>query len=83
MKKEFRVYTINADDLGDLNISAHDIKDWDLYQDYYNKLTQQAEEFINICEQKGSVYSLDGFMIAFNLDQTISQNDYIFITNNY
>ena len=78
--KEFRIYILNADNI---NISGYDIEEWNLYQEQHNKLTDDAKEFINEVERIGSVYSLFGFQNAFNIDEEIELNDWVFITNHY
>ena len=78
--KEFRVYVLSADAF---DISAYDIENWVLYAEQHNKLTEEAKEFVRIAEEQGSVYSLYGFQMAFNLEETVGMNDWIFITNAY
>ena len=83
MNKEFRVYVLSADNDNELKLSGYEIENWNHYQEQHNKLTEEANKFIELCEAEGSVFSLTGFQTAFNLDETISLNDYIFITNSY
>lgn len=78
--KEFRVYLIEADET---DVTSYDIESWGLYAKYHNKLTQEAESFITECENKGQVYSLQGFQEACNLEEVNISNSYIFITNCY
>jgi len=78
--KEFRVYILSADAL---DISAYDIENWVLYAEQHNKLTEEAKEFVKIAEEQDSVYSLYGFQMAFNLEQAVGMNDWVFITNAY
>lgn len=78
--KEFRVYVIEADET---DATSYDIENWSLYAEYHNKLTADAEDFISECENKGQVYSLQGFQNACNLEYVNVSNRYIFITNCY
>jgi hypothetical protein len=80
MEKEIRVYVLEA---GLINISAYDIENWNLYQEQHKKLLPEAENFITLCESRGNVYTLHGFMQAFNLEETINLGSYVFFTNNY
>lgn len=59
--KEPRIYLINLNNV-DLN-------------DHYQDLTD--EEFMDIAEQEGTVYSLKGFTDAFNLSTINTDSDVI------
>lgn len=78
--KETRVYVLSADiDLG-FPMSGYEIQNWLSYQENHGKLPPNAELFIEEAEKQGSVYSLYGFHEAFNIEQSVGNNDYIFIT---
>lgn len=79
--KEKRVYVVNVDKIpADWNFSGYDISSW---KNLDGKLPQKAKDFIKFAEENGSVYTLDGFMDAVNIGETIGRNDYIFITDKY
>ena len=79
MKKQ-KVYVLNATDF---KTSAYDIENWALYAEKHNKLLPEALEFIQKAEEQGTAYSIYGFQMAFNLEETIGMNDWVFITNCY
>jgi hypothetical protein len=83
-QKKPRVYVLNADDIpDDFNMSGHSIVDWVNYEEQHGKLTDEAERFITLCEEVGNVYSLYGFLEAFNVEEMIGMNDFVFITRAY
>lgn len=53
------------------------------YEDFYeddgatHPLALNDEEFIDVAETQGNVYTLEGFQIAFNEDEVSSSNSYI------
>jgi hypothetical protein len=81
--KEMRVYVMSADYDFDFDISGYEIENWVGYQEQHNKLPSNAEKFIEVCENNGTVYSMYGFHQAFNIEESIGTNDYVFITNFY
>jgi len=84
MKKELRAYVINADNIpDDFSMSGHSIMNWVSYEEQHGKLTDEAERFITLCEERGDVYSLYGFLQAFNVDEMVGMNDFVFITKAY
>ena len=79
--KEKRVFVINADNIpADWNFSGYDISEW---KECTGELPKKAKDFINFAEKNGSVYTINGFMDAYNIGETIGMNDYIFITDKY
>ena len=78
--KEYRVYVLSADNI---MTSGYDIEEWVNYQERYNSLHEDAKSFIEVCKDKGEVYSLIGFQYAYNVDECIVANDWVFITNCY
>lgn len=84
--KEYRSYWLSASDEKLCkhipNISGYLIKDWADCPEGKN-LPLSALKFIKICEEQGTVASLKGFMVAFNIEEEIGMNDYVFITNKY
>ena len=78
--KETRVYILSAEYK---EATVEDIQNWTLYEEHHNKLTQDAEEFINLCEQVGEVRSLYEFQRYLNNDQPLFSNSWVYITNNY
>jgi len=64
MKKEIRVYVINAGDCDDFN-------DWER-QGNYKAIMDKAEEL-------GTVYSLQGFQDAINTEELLLNNSWIYI----
>lgn len=80
--KETRVYVLSSDVDFPFDMSGYEIENWLLYAEAHGRLTDEAEVFVTMCEEQGSVYSLYGFQRAFNIDdETSSSNDYIFITD--
>ena len=85
--KELRVFVVSADNES-LNhevfrgMSGYSVDNWADTPDGY-ELEDDAKAFIEIAEQLGQVYSIKGFMVAFNITEDISLNDYVFITNKY
>jgi hypothetical protein len=59
---EYRVYVLSANDI--TIDGGYDIQDWALA----DELPKEAHDFIEQAEIKGSVYSLSGFMDAFNIE---------------
>jgi hypothetical protein len=78
MEKEMRVFIADADDL-EMVINAYLLEDWA----EQTTLPKEAIEFITHCENQGSVYSLEGFIMGLNLDEVTTDNKFIFITNKY
>jgi hypothetical protein len=81
-KKELRVFVVSADDDSlPYNVSGYLIDEWANWNE--NELPNEAKKFIDIAEQRGNVYSLNKFLFAFNIEESIGMNDYIFITDKY
>lgn len=78
--KEFRVYFVPYM-LADEN-QHFDIENFIYYEQRHEKLSQKAEEFISYCEDKGNVYSLSEYVMAFNRKETDNEA-FIYITNRY
>jgi len=55
--------------------------------DFWNdsdELPQEALDFMEVAEKEGRVFSLKGFMVAFNDNNEISsETDWVFATNKY
>lgn len=89
MNKEYRVFVVEAShpDLYKMKyiMSGYSIDNWHFDKDgnEETELQPDAKIFIDIAEKEGRVYSLVGFMFAFNIDEEITANDYVFITNKY
>lgn len=83
MKKEYRVYVASATAIKGLftKMSGYEIQSWECDGD--DDLCDDALNFIGFCEAQGTVYSLNGFVDAFNIEEAVGMNDYIFITNKY
>jgi hypothetical protein len=81
MEKEYRVYVLSANDITIDGGYAIDI--WNDYEQNGDELPDEAKEFINLAEEKGQVYSLKGFMVAFNINEEVGMNDWVFITKKY
>lgn len=81
--KEIRAFIVDTGDerLPD-NMSGYLIDDWaDTPEN--EELDDDAKLFISIAEEDDHVYSIKGLMVAFNINEEVSLNDYIFITNKY
>ena len=80
MTKELRFFVVNADhpDLWD-DIIGSDISLWQ--EDY--ELGFHAKKFIEIARKENCEYSYKGFMVAFNINEEVGMNDWIFITDKY
>jgi hypothetical protein len=79
--KEFRVFILESDNEFDTN--GYMIENWKEYEKVTNTLDEQAEKYISVCEKLGTVYSLNGFETALNLQEIDLSNSWIYITNNY
>lgn len=87
--KEVKVFVVNADNphLDDQvfsdrgSMTGYSIDIWN--DEYTNQLPDDAMRFIEIAEELGTVYSLKGFQVAFNITEDICFNDYVFITDKY
>jgi hypothetical protein len=79
-KKEFRVYVLSANNS---NVDGYSIDNWNDCEKRGEELPQEAKDFMNAAERNGTVYSLTGFMVAFNINQEVGMNDWIFITQAY
>jgi hypothetical protein len=79
MEKELRVFVCSSQDEECTDLNYQDIDNWTAEEN----LPFEAVDFINNAEANGRVYSLGGFMNAFNLEEICSYNDYIFITDKY
>lgn len=84
--KETRVYVLNADFLnasGELSCSAYDIEEWKGYEKMGEALPEAAQTFIHLAEREGTVYSLEVFENALNLEELSLENNWVFITKAY
>lgn len=84
MIKEPRYYVVDASN-PELckqiqHMSGYVIDNW---SEENEPLDKDAEKFMKIAEKEGRVYSSIGFMVAFNIEQEISLNDWIYITDKY
>ena len=80
--KDLRFYIVPSsriEELNDMEDAGSIIEDWN--ED--DVLCDKAMAFIKIAEEIGSVYSLRGLMVAFNIIGDISSEDYLFVTNKY
>jgi ABC-type glycerol-3-phosphate transport system substrate-binding protein len=79
MKKELRVYVVDITEVS-FYINSGTFKSWNK-----NKhLPKEAKEFIQHAENNERVYTIEGFMNAFNsIDKIDAKTDYIFITDKY
>jgi len=84
--KEHRVYLyefhIDSDSDDDF-FNAESVENFYLYEGYHNKLNPQAERFIELCEQEGTVYSLSQFCEELNNDRLNTDNFVFYITDKY
>lgn len=74
--KETLFFVVSAKDI---STSSYDISDWNAY----DELPVDAKEFIQVAMKNGRAYDVEEFMNQYNLEETISGNDWIFITNKY
>ena len=80
--KETRYYILDLDLCSD-GINATKIKSWMNYEEHHNKLTTEAEQFIETCEQHGGVMTQTEFIYQLNCDMIDLNNNYVYATNNY
>jgi hypothetical protein len=78
--KETRVYVLSA---SETDCNGYEIDVWSESERNGQELPQEAKDFIRAAEENGSVYSLTGFMVAFNINEEVGMYDYIFITQAY
>jgi hypothetical protein len=82
MSKETRVYVLSADDFSP-EIGGFALDIWNDSEQAGEDLPDEAKRFITMAEEIGQVYSLKGFMVAFNINEEVGMNDYVFITQAY
>jgi len=80
--KEPRVYVLSASNFSP-DMGGYSMDIWDDYRLEGQELPEEAKEFIAMAEKEGRVYSLKGFMVAFNINEEVGMNDYVFITSAY
>lgn len=84
--KEYRVYLYEFhidSDSDDYFFNAESVENFYLYEEHHNKLNQQAEMFIELCEKDGTVYSLSQFCEELNNDRLNTDNFVFYITDKY
>lgn len=82
MKKETRVYVLSADKFS-ADKGGYSMDIWNDYEQAGEELPADAKLFIEEAEKNGSVFSLKGFMVAYNINEEVGANDYVFITSAY
>ena len=82
MSKETRVFVLSASDFS-ADKGGYSMDIWNDYEREGQELPDEAKLFIKEAEDKGQVYSLKGFMVAFNINEEVGMNDYVFITSAY
>lgn len=75
------VYTLDASTATELDIDGHKIEAWVDYEIRNNRLTDEAEMFIKMCYEKGTIYSLKSFVESINLNEINTDNMWVYITN--
>lgn len=80
--KETRYYILDVDFCMKY-VYADKIQDWIAYEEQHGKLTTEAKQFIEDCEQNGEVMTQSMFINQFNLCSISAENSYIYVTNNY
>lgn len=73
------VYVLSA---SEVSVSGYAIQEWVEHDKHNNTLHPEAEEFIKVCKKEGFIYSLEEFQDAFNIEESIGANDWIYITRN-
>jgi len=81
MEKEIRVYVLSANEIQ--IDGGYAIDNWNDYEQAGQELPDEAKLFIRLAEKNGSVYSLKGFMVAYNINEEVGANDYVIITQAY
>lgn len=77
MNKEFRVFIVNNLDYDEV---SRPTSDW--FKD--GKPSEEALIFMELAEDEGRVYSLQGFQEAFNSGTELSEEvDFVLITDKY
>ena len=77
-KKEILVFTLNIDDIVELDVCADEIDMWNRH----DELPKEARQFIETAVNKGDVCGLDRFMYLMNTAESVSEEFY-FITDKY
>ena len=81
MKKELRVFIVEASDIIEVIHDIGNVKIDSWYDD--KKLSDQAKKFITMAEEQGTTYSLRQFVNEFNFETAMGTSSYLFITNKY
>jgi hypothetical protein len=79
--KEIRAFVLSADDI-DIN-GGFTIDCWNDEERDGNVLPEEAKRFIRLAKEKGTAYSLKGFMVAQNINGEVGMNDFVFFTKLY
>jgi len=80
--KEPRVFILSASNF-DSSKGGYSMDIWNDYEREGQELPAEAQEFMKQAETEGRVYSLKGFMVAYNINEEVGMNDYVFITSLY
>ena len=80
--KEMRFYVLPVDEYL-LDIYVQRINEWKNFELKNGVLHKDAEEFITLCEQEGTVYSLDGFVTLCNNGGEEIGNSWLYNTDKY
>lgn len=81
--KEFRVYIVSVDYEFNFFVNANIINEWKNEEKLKGKLCKDAKTFIEVAENNGMVYSLDGFNNGLNLELQSNENLWFYITDKY
>ncbi len=77
--KNLTVYVLSADD-DKVSTDAYTIQEWSEIEDAGGKMPKEAFEFMQRAASLGNAYSVSDFLLAYNLEETVGMNDWVFIS---
>ena len=77
LRGEMFAYVLANDIVGGTDISVFHLNEW-AHEVRDGVIPEKAAKYIAMCEERGSVYSLIGFQVAFNITGDIGEDDYVF-----
>ena len=81
-RKEHLVFVLSASDFS-ASKGGYSMDIWNDHERNGDELPPEAIEFMDLARAKNRVYSLKGFMVEININEDITDNDYVFITQAY
>jgi len=82
IEKETRVYVLAASEFS-AEKGGYSMDIWNDYEQAGLELPEEAKVFMKEAEEKGGVFSLKEFLVAYNINDEVGMNNYVFITKAY